>query len=60
MHAAGPKMRKWYGQESSLPRDGGEQEPAQKQVRVCWACLLNALPVSLQETSHAGTVDAHY
>lgn len=22
-HAAGPKMRKWYGQQERLPRDGG-------------------------------------
>uniref|UniRef100_A0A383V5A3 NAD(P)-binding domain-containing protein n=1 Tax=Tetradesmus obliquus TaxID=3088 RepID=A0A383V5A3_TETOB len=27
----GPKLRKWYGQESGLPRDGGEPEPPQQQ-----------------------------
>jgi hypothetical protein len=30
---AGPKMRKWYGQESGLPRDGGQPEPPKQQVR---------------------------
>lgn len=28
-------MRKWYGQESGLPRDGGEREPQQQQVGQC-------------------------
>ncbi|KAF8070859.1 hypothetical protein HT031_000940 [Scenedesmus sp. PABB004] len=28
---AGPKMRKWYGQQSSLPRDGGEPPEQQQQ-----------------------------
>lgn len=31
MCTGGPKMRKWYGQESnSVPRDGGEQQPDQQ------------------------------
>jgi hypothetical protein len=35
--AGGPKMRKWYGQESNsgVPRDGGEQPEEQRQLQVC-------------------------
>eukprot|EP00879_Flechtneria_rotunda_P020623 GHRR01021702.1.p1 GENE.GHRR01021702.1~~GHRR01021702.1.p1 ORF type:complete len:314 (+),score=130.01 GHRR01021702.1:841-1782(+) len=32
LSTAGPKMRKWYGQQSSLPQDGGvEPDPEQQQ-----------------------------
>jgi hypothetical protein len=59
-HAAGPKMRKWYGQESGLPRDGGEPEPPRKQVRpLPWSLgglQETCAAICLQQTLHRSTL----